>query len=94
MANTKFEVILGMSFLKISNANVSFGEKTLMWKSYITNKALSTIKQVQIINPKKFVIVALDADSEIFVIHIAIRECEKMFIDPVRKTQIEVQSKA
>ena len=29
VTNTKFEVILGMPFLKISNANVSFGEKTL-----------------------------------------------------------------
>ena len=30
VADTKFEVILGMRFLKLSNADVSFGEKTLM----------------------------------------------------------------
>ena len=30
VANTKFEVILGMLFLKISNADVSFGKGTLM----------------------------------------------------------------
>ena len=29
VANTKFEVILEMLFFKLSNANVSFGEKTL-----------------------------------------------------------------
>ena len=29
VADTKFEVILRMLFLKISNADVSFGEKTL-----------------------------------------------------------------
>ena len=29
VANTKFEVILGMLFLKISNTDMSFGEKTL-----------------------------------------------------------------
>ena len=29
VANTKFEVILGMLFLKISNANVAFGKGTL-----------------------------------------------------------------
>ena len=29
VADTKFEVILGMFFLKISNADVSFGEKIL-----------------------------------------------------------------
>ena len=30
VADTKFEVILGMFFLKISNADILFGEKTLM----------------------------------------------------------------
>ena len=29
VADTKFEVVLGMFFLKISNANVAFGERTL-----------------------------------------------------------------
>ena len=29
VANTNFEVILGISFLKISNADVAFGERTL-----------------------------------------------------------------
>ena len=29
VANTKFEVILGMPFLKISNADVAFGKGTL-----------------------------------------------------------------
>ena len=46
VANIKFEVILEMFFLKISNADVAFGKKTLTWKSYTTNKALPTIKRV------------------------------------------------
>ena len=29
VADTKFEVVLGMPFLKISNANIAFGEGTL-----------------------------------------------------------------
>ena len=33
VVNTQFEVVLGMFFLKINNANVSFGEETLTWKS-------------------------------------------------------------
>ena len=94
VADTKFEVILGMPFLKLSNADVFFNEETLMWKSYITNKALPTIKQVQLVNPKKFVIAALDADSETFVVHVAIRECEEMAMDPDKKAQIEAQSGA
>ena len=30
MANTKFEVILGILFLKLSNADMLFSEKTLI----------------------------------------------------------------
>ena len=30
VANTKFEMVLGMPFLKISNADIAFGKGTLM----------------------------------------------------------------
>ena len=46
MADTKFEEILGMLFLKLSNADMSFSKETLIWKFYTINKALLTIKQV------------------------------------------------
>ena len=78
VADTKFEAILGISFLKIRNANVSFSKKTLTWKFYITNEALPTTKQVQIVDLKKFVMLALDVDSKTFVIYVAIRKQEKM----------------
>ena len=78
MTDTQFEVILEILFLKISNADMLFDEKTLTWKTYITNKALFTIKQIQIINKNDFVIAALDADSETFVVHIAFWKWEKM----------------
>ena len=83
-----------MPFLKISNANIAFGEKTLTWKSYTTNKSLPTTKGVQLVDPKEFVIVALDANSETFVILVAIREREEMAMDPAKKAQIEAQSGA
>ena len=72
VADTKFEVILEMLFLKISNANMLFGKKILMLQSYTANKALITTKQVQIIDQKEFVIVALDIDSKWFVVNMAI----------------------
>ena len=78
VADTKFEVILGMPFLKLCNIDVSFSKGTLTWKSYITNKVLLTTKQVQLINSQKFVIAVLDADSKTFVVHVAICEQEKM----------------
>ena len=37
---------------------------------------------------------ALDVDSENFVVHVAIQEREKMAINPDRKTQIKAQSGA
>ena len=94
MADTKFEVVLEMLFLKISNANVAFGEGTLTWKSYTTKEALSTTERVQLVDPKQFIIAALDADSKTFVVHVAIREREEMAMDPGRKAQIEAQSGA
>ena len=94
MADTKFEVVLGMLFLKISNTDVAFGEGTLTWKSYTTNEALPTTKRVQLVNPKKFVLVVLNADSETFIVHVAIREQKEMAMDPGRKVQIEAQIKA
>ena len=74
VTNIKFEVILGMFFLKISNADVSFDKKTLTWRIYIINKALPTIERVQIVDPKEFIIAALNIDNETFVVHMAIRE--------------------
>ena len=44
VADTKLEVILEMFFLKLSNADISFGKGILTWKSYTTNEALSTTK--------------------------------------------------
>ena len=88
VADTKFEVILGMPFLKISNADVSFGQRTLTWRTYTTNEALPTTEQVQIVDLKEFVIAALDIDSETFVVHVAIREQEKMPVLSKRQAQV------
>ena len=71
VADTKFEVVLEMPFLKISNADVAFGEGILMLKSYTTSEALATTKWVRLVHPKEFTIAALDADSETFVLHMA-----------------------
>ena len=61
-----------MFFLKISNADMLFGKKILIWKFYTINQALSTTKQVQIVDLRKFVITALDADNKTFIVHMAI----------------------
>ena len=88
VANTKFEMILKILFLKLNNADVSFNKEILMWKSYITNKVLPSTKQVQIIDSQEFVIAVLDADSETFVIHMAIREQEEMPVNSKKQAQV------
>ena len=89
VADTKFEVILRMLFLKLSNADVSFDEKTLTWRTYITNEALSTTEQVQIFDKKDFIIAALNANTETFVVHVAIREQEEMPIHSKKQANIK-----
>ena len=44
---------------------------------------------VVLVDPKEFVIAALDANSETFVVHVIIRVQEKMAINLDRKAQIE-----
>ena len=89
MANTKFELILEMLFLKLSNADVLFDEGTLTWKSYTINKVLSTTEQVQLIDSQEFVIAALNVDNETFVVYIDIQEQEKMPMYSERRAHIQ-----
>ena len=86
IADIKFEVVLRMFFLKISNANMPFGERTLTWKSYTIHKALPTTKRIQLVDPKEFVIAVLDTDNKTFVVHVAIQEQEKMGIEFCQKS--------
>ena len=50
LADISMEVILSMLFLTLSNADIQFAEKKLTWRTYITEEALSTIRQVKIID--------------------------------------------
>ena len=94
VANTKFEVVLRMFFLKFSNTDILFNEEILIQKTYITNKALSIFKYVQIIDKKDFVIAVLDANSKMFIVYVAIWEQKKISIYSKRQNQIETQNKA
>ena len=67
---------------------MSFSEKTLTWRTYTTNKALPTTKQVQIVDLKEFVIAALDIVSKTFVVHMAIRKQEKMPVHSKKQAQV------
>ena len=92
VANTKFEVILGRLFLEISNADIAFDERTLTCKSYTTSEALPNTERVRLVDLKEFVIAAFNADSETFVVHMAIREREEMPMHSERQAQIEAKA--
>ena len=94
IANTKFKMFLKIFFLKINNINMSFSKKTLTKKTYTTNKILSNTKQVQIVNPKKFIIATLDTDNKTFMVHMAIQKSEEISMNLVKKAQIEDKNRA
>ena len=88
VADIKFEVILEIHLLKISNKDVLFDERTLTWRTYTTNKALPITEQVHIVDPKEFVIAAFDVASKTFVRHVVIRKQEEMPVYLEKQAQI------
>ena len=88
MADIKFEIILRMSFFKISNTDVSFANKTLTWRSYSINKAFPITKQVRIINKTDFVIAAIDANSKTYMVYVAINKREDIPVNWEKRANV------
>lgn len=65
------KVVLEISFLTFSNANIWFAKKKYIHKSYIIAKALPTIQKVKLINNREFTATVIDENSKIFVIYVA-----------------------
>lgn len=73
------EMVLKMPFLFLSNADIEFAElKKLTWRLYTTIKALPTINWIKLIGKRKFAKVALDENSEIFVVYVSTLEAITM----------------
>ena len=72
LADTSIEVVLEMPLLFFDNVDIKFAElKKLTWKTYTINEALSIISWVKLIDKRKFAKVALDKNSEIFLVYVA-----------------------
>ena len=71
LANIGLEVVLGMPFLTLSKVDIRFVEQKLVWRTYTATEALPMTKRVQIIDKREFAAATLNADDEIFVVHIA-----------------------
>ncbi len=67
-------MVLEMPFLALNNADFQFGAEKLIWRSYTLAKALPITSWVKLTDKKEFAKVALDENSETFVMHVAILE--------------------
>ena len=74
LADTSIEVVLGMPFLALSNADIQFDTESFTWRSYSAAEALPTTRRVELIDKHEFAQAALDEKSETFVVYIAAME--------------------
>ena len=87
LANIIIKVVLSMLFLTLSNADIQFAEKELIWRTYTTKKALLTTRQVKIIDWKEFAKAALDENVKAFVVYISSLG-SKISIYPAKEAQL------
>ncbi len=82
-------IVLGMPFLTMSNADIDFQPWDLQWRSYTTGKVLPTTKQVELIRKKEFAAAILDLEHEDFIVHIAALSVDSGDeVHPSRRAQI------
>ena len=65
------KVVLGMFFLILSNADILFAERELVWRTYSAVEALPTIQRIEIIGKKEFAAAALNKEDKTFVVQMA-----------------------
>ena len=70
VANVSPEIVLGISFLTLSSADIDFLVQKLRWRTYTAKKAFPTIRRVKLVGKKEFAAAAVDLKYEIFVVHI------------------------
>ncbi len=71
LANVKPDIMLGIPFLTMSNADVDFQAWDLQGRSYTIGDILPTTRWLELIGKKEFVATALDQEHEAFVVHVA-----------------------
>ena len=70
VANVSPEVVLGILFLTLSDANIDFLVWELRWRIYTTEETLPTIKRVKLVGKKTFTTIVLDLEHETYVIYV------------------------
>ena len=71
VANISPEVVLGMSFLILSNADIDFSGRELRWRTYTIEKVLPTTRRLELVGKKEFAATVLDPEHETYVVLVA-----------------------
>ena len=90
LADVKPDIIFGMPFLTMSNADIDFQARDLQWRSYTTEEVLPTTRRVELIGKKEFAAAALDLNHHAFVVHVAalnISSDSDAEVHPLRRVQ-------
>lgn len=74
------DIALRISFLILSNIKINFLKRKLNLRSYTTIETLPTTKQIKLVEKKKFIVIALDLNNEIFIIHVAFLICTNVYL--------------
>lgn len=88
LTDISIEMVLKMLFITFSNVDIQFAKKKVSWRFYTTVEALSTNKQVELINKKKSVKIALYEESQTFVVHVSTLQVSEITIHSSQKAQI------
>lgn len=87
MGKTAIEVVLDMLFWTFNKVDMNFANRESNYRTYILDKILPTIKQMEIFDQTKFVAVALILDKKAFILNI-IYLGAKILIYPAREAQM------
>ena len=87
LANINIKIVLYMLFLNLSNANIQFAEKKLIYRTYTIEKALPITCQVKLKKRKEFAKAALKENINAFIMNISYLR-SKMTIYQVKKAQM------
>ena len=71
VANISPEVVLGILFLTLNDADIDFLGRKLRWRTYTTKETFSTTRRIELVGKKEFAAIALDPESETFIIYVA-----------------------
>ena len=91
LANTSIEIVLKMPFFSFNNVDIKFAElERLIWRTYTAAEALPTTNWVKLIDKRTFAKMALDKNSETFVMYVAaLKMPTAMFIHFSRISQVQ-----